>query len=113
MSDSTENLRRLDRALRLLRARVAPDITVQRVLILMAVGANEGLSQKALLETLDATSITALSRNLADLSAFTSRKCAGPGLIELKTDPMNLRERRVHLTRKGRRLVRDLQAALD
>jgi len=103
----------MDRALRLVRAEVAPDITVQRLLILLAVHFNEGMSQKELLETLDGTSIPALSRNLADLSAFTSRKCEGPGLIELRTDAMNLRLRRVHLTPKGKALVRKVAKVLE
>lgn len=107
------SLEALDQALRLVRARVAPDITAQRLLILLAVHFHEGLSQRELLDWLDSTSITALSRNLADLSALTSRKTEGPGLIELRVDPMNLRVKRVYLTRKGKRLVADLAAALE
>jgi DNA-binding MarR family transcriptional regulator len=110
--EQLENLESLDRALRLVRARVAPDITAQRLLILLAVHFNEGLSQRELMQRLDSTSITALSRNLADLSAFTSRKTEGPGLIELRVDPMNLRIKRVFLTRRGRRLLRDLASEL-
>lgn len=106
-------LARMDRALRLVRAEVAPDITVQRLLILLAVHFNEGMSQKELLATLDSTSIPALSRNLADLSAFTSRKCEGPGLIELRTDTMNLRVKRVHLTPKGKALIRKVARVLE
>lgn len=105
-------LGRLGDALQVVRASVAPDITVQRLLILLAVRAHEGMSQKELLGFLDDCSITALSRNLADLSALNSRKQPGPGLVELRTDPMNLRVRRVYLTRKGRALVDDLEGAL-
>ena len=106
-------LQQLDRALRFARARLSPDITAQRLLILLHVYFNEGMSQRELLDTLDSISITALSRNLADLSALTTRKTIGPGLLELRTDPMNLRIKRVHLTPKGRRLVRDWVAAID
>lgn len=96
----------LDRALRYARARLSPDITAQRLLILLAVYFNEGLSQRELLKKLESTSITALSRNLADLSALTTRKQPGPGLLELRSDPANLRIKRVYLTRKGRNFIR-------
>ena len=73
---------------------------------------HEGLSQRELLNHLESTSITALSRNIADLSALTTRKAPGPGLLELRTDPMNLRVRRVYLTRRGARLVSEIEKAL-
>jgi len=95
----------LDRKVRFARARLGPDTTLQRLLILLNVSLHEGLSQKELLARLDATSITALSRNLADLSAWTSRKQPGPGLLELRVDPMNLRRKTIHLTVRGRELL--------
>lgn len=101
-----ERLRALDRALRFARCELTADITAQRLLILVCVFFNEGLSQRELLTRLDSTSITALSRNLADLSSWTTKKAEGPGLIELRVDPMNLRIKRVYLTAKGRRFVR-------
>jgi DNA-binding MarR family transcriptional regulator len=102
----------LDRALRFARARLSPDITVQRLLILIGIYLHEGLSQRELLQHLDSTSITALSRNIADLSTLTTRKLPGPGLLELRNDPMNLRVKRVFLTRKGRSFVRQLIASM-
>lgn len=105
-SEPARQLRSLDRALRFARARLTPDITAQRLLILLNVYFNEGMSQRELLGMLDSTSIPALSRNLADLSGFTTRKVAGPGLLELRSDPMNLRIKRVYLTPKGRKFMR-------
>lgn len=102
----TRTLHALDRALRFARAKLSPDITAQRLLILIAVYFHEGLSQRELLTHLETTSITALSRNLADLSALTTRKTPGPGLLELRVDPLNLRVKRVFLTAKGRRFMR-------
>ncbi len=104
--NSIRTLRVLDRALRFARAKLSPDITAQRLLILIAVYFHEGLSQRELLQHLESTSITALSRNLADLSGRTSRKMPGPELLELRTDPLNLRIKRVYLTRKGKRLMK-------
>lgn len=102
----TGRLVALDRALRFARSELTADVTAQRLLILISVFFNQGLSQRELLTKLDTTSITALSRNLADLSAWTTRKTEGPGLIELRPDPMNLRIKRVFLTEKGNEFVR-------
>lgn len=102
-----KTLMALDRALRYARAKLSPDITAQRLLILIAVYFHEGLSQRELLNHLESTSITALSRNLADLSALTTRKTPGPGLLELRVDPLNLRVKRIFLTSKGRRFMRE------
>ena len=107
----TDQLHALDAALRFARAELTADVTAQRLLILISVFFNQGMSQRELLTKLDTTSITALSRNLADLSAWTTRKTEGPGLIELRPDPMNLRVKRVFLTNKGERFVRRWLAA--
>lgn len=106
-----DQLHALDNALRFARSELSPDVTAQRLLILICVYFNQGLSQRELLTKLDSTSITALSRNLADLSAWTTRKTAGPGLIELRADPMNLRVKRVFLTTAGMKFVRRWLAA--
>jgi len=102
---SEKTLQSLDRALRYARARLSPDITAQRMLILIAVYFHEGLSQRDLLQHLELTSITALSRNIADLSDLTTKKLPGPGLLELRVDPLNLRIKRLFLTKKGRRFM--------
>jgi DNA-binding MarR family transcriptional regulator len=104
--DEQAQLHALDKALRFARAELNPDVTAQRLLILICVFFNQGLSQRELLSKLESTSITALSRNLADLSAWTTKKTEGPGLIELCSDPMNLRIKRVYLTKKGEGFVR-------
>lgn len=106
-----EQLHALDEALRFARSELTADVTAQRLLILISVFFNQGMSQRELLTKLDSTSITALSRNLADLSAWTTRKSEGPNLIELRPDPMNLRVKRVFLTKTGERFVRRWLAA--
>ena len=94
----------------LVRARqlLGPDVTALRLHILLTVYAHEGCNQRTLLDNLDMTSVTALSRNLADLSAITSTKKLGPGFIELRIDVMNLRRKTVHLTDAGRTVVEQL-----
>lgn len=101
-----DQLHALDDALRFARSELSADVTAQRLLILICVYFNQGLSQRDLLTKLESTSITALSRNLADLSAWTTRKKQGPGLIELRSDQMNLRVKRVFLTSAGEKFVR-------
>lgn len=100
-------------ALRFARAQTNPDITVQRLLILLCVYRHEGSNQRELLERLHSTSATALSRNLADLSALNVKKQAGLALIEFQADPMNLRIKRVYLTRKGKQFMRRWAAAMQ
>lgn len=92
--------------LRFARDNIAPDVTVQRVLVLLSIARHPGLSQSELSAQLPGISTTAMSRNIADLSERTSRKCGGPGLVRLEQDPRNLRRKRVFLTPKGRRLIR-------
>lgn len=96
----------LDNALRFARKNLSADVTAQRLLILICAYKNQGLSQRELLTKLDSTSITALSRNIADLSSLTTKKLPGPGLLELRSDPMNLRIKRIFLTPKGKRFVK-------
>lgn len=107
----TREMAQLERALRFARSRLTPDITAQRLLILIGVYFHEGLSQRELLKYLDSTSITALSRNIADLSTLTTKKNPGPGLLELQVDPMNLRVKKIYLTAKGRRFMKQWFAA--
>ncbi len=93
------------------RRLMGPDVTALRLHILLTVYQNEGCNQRTLLQNLDMTSVTALSRNLADMSALTSTKKPGPNLIELRFDVMNLRSKTVHLTPSGRAVVEQLLSA--
>ncbi len=94
------------RLLNCARRDLGPDVSVLRMLILLSAYENEGVSQGELLGYLERTSAAALSRNLADLSALSSSKTSGLGLIELRIDPKNLRKRHVFLTAKGKRLIK-------
>ena len=109
--EMTSEMQQLDQALRFARSNLSADITAQRLLILIGVYFHEGLSQRQLLNFLDSTSITALSRNIADLSSLTTKKLPGPGLLELRVDPLNLRVKKVYLTAKGKRFMKRWFAA--
>jgi DNA-binding MarR family transcriptional regulator len=95
--------------LRYAREFLGADISVQRLLILIEASLHEGLSQAELLKELRATSVTALSRNLAELSALTPNKTPGPNLVELRPDPLNLRRKMIFLTPRGRRFMTHLR----
>lgn len=104
--EMTVEMQQLEKALRFARSNLSADITAQRLLILIGVYFHEGLSQRELLNFLDSTSIAALSRNIADLSDLTTKKVRGPGLLEQRIDPLNLRVKRVFLTKKGKRFMK-------
>jgi DNA-binding MarR family transcriptional regulator len=97
-----------ERALRFARQQLGPDVTVLRLQILLNAHLNPASSQRELAALSGGISATALSRNLADLSAWSSRKQEGLGLVELRADPMNLRVKRIYLTARGKRFVRQL-----
>jgi len=104
-SDLQASVRSFDRFLVSARKALGPDVTALRLHILLNVYLNEGTNQRNLLKLLDVTSVTALSRNLADMSTLTSTKKLGPGLIELRFDMMNLRQKSIHLTSRGRKII--------
>jgi len=99
------SVRLFDQFLVSARKTLGPDVTALRLHILLNVYLNEGTNQRNLLKLLDVTSVTALSRNLADMSTLTSTKKPGPGLIELRFDMMNLRQKSIHLTPQGRKII--------
>lgn len=70
-----------------------PDLTVSRLLILLTVVRNPGISQADVAHHVKDLSAAAISRNVLDLSALSSVRdkngypLPGPGLIEQRPDP--------------------------
>ena len=58
------------------------------------------------------TSQSLMTRHLADLGEINRYHEAGYDLVQAKTDPMDRRNKRNHLTAKGQRLVGQLLGAL-
>ena len=58
------------------------------------------------------TSQSLMTRHLADIGEINRYHEAGYDLIQAKTDPMDRRNKRNHLTAKGQRLVGQLLGAL-
>ena len=86
-----------------------PDVTALRVMLLLAVAANPGISQAELRVLFDdGYKAATLSRNIAELSTRTPRRTAGLGWVELRPDEQDLRVKRIFLTRRGRAVTRVL-----
>lgn len=97
----------LHRALQRLRD-VYPDMTISQAQAFLLVGWSPGVLQRQLYDELGQTD-SAMSRNIALLSDIGSRYKDGLDLIRLEVDPDDRRARRLYLTRKGERLLNQIQ----
>lgn len=108
---SMEAAIRLSRFLRKVRE-TDPELTVQKLQILVEVMMNPGIEQQSLILKVDQTR-SAVSKNLADWSEITSRKKPGPGLIESRIDPRNRVIRTIHPTSEGRKRWAEMISTLS
>ncbi len=90
---------------------VDPDVSVQKLQVLVEVMCNPGIDQASLLQSVD-QSRSAVSKNIAEWSAINSRKKPGPGFIESRIDPMNRVSRLLYPTDKGKRMWDKLQECM-
>jgi DNA-binding MarR family transcriptional regulator len=74
-------------ALTRLRAELGSDVTAARILTMLTVARNPGLSQPELGQYIKDMSQQGLSRNVLDLSARTSSGTEGPDLVRADPDP--------------------------
>jgi DNA-binding MarR family transcriptional regulator len=88
-----------------------PDMTVMQVLTLALIAESPGILQRDLYRQLGATD-SAASRIVAILSDVGSRNTPGMGLVSMRVNPQDRRERLVELTSKGRRLWDDVSRDL-
>jgi DNA-binding MarR family transcriptional regulator len=79
---------------------------------LAEVVAKPGVSQRDILGSIG-VSTSSVSRTLAVLSELGDRKTDGLELIKMEINPEDRRERLVHLSPKGRRLMEDLMNDLQ
>lgn len=84
------------------RQLINPDLTVQQLMLLALVfdSGVYGIDQGSLVMN-HGVSRSNVSKIVADLSALTSRKTQGPGLLESRIDPADLRIRVIVCTPKG------------
>lgn len=108
MDEFDERLGLLRGALVKARDALGADVSVLRLVILLSVYRDNGMTQSDLLASLPHVSATAMSRNIAELSDRKIRGRRGLGLLKLIPDDENLRRKHVRLTPRGRRLVESL-----
>lgn len=113
LNDETEKpIKRLDRALRQVRASIDPLVPTQVVQAFLTVALNEGKTLTEIAEVLG-TNVSTASRQLLDLGERNRKREPGYMLIEVQSDPMNLRINRYALTPKGRLLLRELAQIME
>ena len=97
----SSELRALSKMLKFARANVSDKMTVQQLDTLITISLEpEGIDQANLVKRAD-LSRSGASKNIADLTALTSRHKPGPGLVESLIDPFNRSTRSIKLTMKG------------
>lgn len=109
MSDTT--LRKFSKAVETLRA-VDATLPVQTLAALLAVAITEGENVNSIAAKVDLSQSSA-SRNISSLTALDWRKKPGLKLVEYQIDPMNLTQKQLFLTDKGRNLIRKLIEILE
>lgn len=101
LSAYTTDLIKVSRFLKEARELIADDVTVQKLDTLVQVLLQpDGIPQADILLKANLTR-TAASKNVADLSSITSRKKAGPNLVESVIDPLNRTSRTIRMTPTG------------
>ena len=83
------------------------DMSITQVMALFMIADRPGITQRDL-HTLLGTTDSASSRIVALLSDIGSRNVQGMGLVEMKVNLEDRRERNLYLTRKGRLLCDDV-----
>lgn len=100
-------LRRLEKAIRLMRTAIDPHVPTQVAQAFLAVAMNEGLTLTEYANILG-TNISTASRQMLDLGERNRKLEPGYMLVDRKVDPMNLRVNRYTLTGRGRLLLVEL-----
>lgn len=107
MLKHTSEYARMVKFLQLVRKHVDEDCTVKSLITLLGIAVEPGIDQTTLGTRLDISRST-VSKNIQDLSALTSKKVAGPGLVENRVDPMRLNIRLPALTKKGEQVLQKI-----
>jgi DNA-binding MarR family transcriptional regulator len=104
----SSKLKEFDRCIMALQASTDPTIPSQMMRTFIAVCENEGKSMTELAEVVGAN-VSTMSRHLLDLGPRNRKMEPGYGLIESRTDPMNLRVKCFFLTPKGKLALRNIE----
>jgi DNA-binding MarR family transcriptional regulator len=101
-----QDLRKVQRFLTNVR-RAEGDMSVQRLQVLIQGYLGEELDQTSLVKGAD-LSPSATSKHIASWTKLTAAKKPGPGYLESRPDPMNLKTRIISLTPRGREAVESI-----
>jgi DNA-binding MarR family transcriptional regulator len=88
---------------------VHPDLTVLQMGILLRVAEKPGISMKAISQDMNVSSAH-LAEAVTYLCACNHTGVAGPDLILVRINQLNLQERGLSLTIKGKQLIREILA---
>jgi DNA-binding MarR family transcriptional regulator len=89
-----------------------PTMPLQHAYTFLLVATTEGLTVSEYAERAG-TSQTVMTRHLLDIGQMTRTREPGLGLVQHKTDPMDMRKHQVYLTPKGKALLhRIIRAAI-
>jgi DNA-binding MarR family transcriptional regulator len=103
-------LRRFLKAIEALRVLDAT-MQIQSVAALLAAAVEEGQTINEIGRKIDVTPSSA-SRNLSSLGELDWKKRPGLQLVEYRISPVNLSEKRVYLTSKGKKVIEQLVSIL-
>jgi DNA-binding MarR family transcriptional regulator len=92
-------------------ADLRPEMTLQQAKCLLVIAAKPGITQRSLMQQINGNDST-VSRHLAQLSDLGDRNIPGMDVIKMQVNLDDRRERVLHLTPKGRRLLRDSEGDL-
>ena len=101
--------------IKFLRENLDPMFPLQHVQILLEAALDEGLSHKEMYRKLEPQSSASTNRGIKALSAQSwqmnadgTRRKSGKGLLRTDPDPLELRVKRITLTKDGQEFVKEL-----
>jgi DNA-binding MarR family transcriptional regulator len=100
-------------ALTRFRAELGADVTASRILTLLTISRNPGMSQPELGMHIKDLSQQGQSRNVLDLSARTSTGAPGPDLVRIEPDPAFRRRNILSPTQNALKLFSSLTADVN
>lgn len=104
------SVRKLFKAIELFRT-VDATIPAQTIACFLAIAQKEGENINSIAAKVDMPQ-SAASRNISSLTSWDWRKKPGLKLVEYREDPMNLAQKPLFLTDKGKNLIHKLADAL-
>lgn len=101
--------RMIQRFLISMRDQYGNNLSAQQLNVLLEVYLNGEIAQSEVIKRADLTR-SAASKNIAGWTRLTAYKTKGPGLIESRIDPMNMKVRVLHIVDAG---IKAVEAAIE